>query len=424
MENFQRQLWSAIDHFRGSMEMTHLIEFFTYVAFIAKEAPESFQVIKNAGQVKQMDALISAGKLLEGMHPHEVCEAPNKHKVDVRVINVATQIIAEVTDFKLLAQQLRELTKEAGKMGADLASNLNMERIFSALVGDCSGKTLYDGTCGLARIASNLNTEKLYLEEKSYSTWVTTYRLLTLEDKAFKLTLGDSLLNSAYGDDSKFDLAVMEPPLALKIGAEERRMLAEASFVVVPTGNIASANASDSLWIQQALSKLNDTGKGYILLPQGLLFRGGYDAKVREYLLENELLEAVIGLPASILDRTGIPPVLLVLNKNKTTGSPVIFVDASDIGKSHRGGIEISEVDAKLIASLALGNLPEDARYKAMLIPEIRDQNNELSISRYIVRNIEVETLDVVEEFKKLSNYHDAFKQSQEKLSALLEKFQ
>lgn len=201
-------------------------------------------------------------------------------------------------------------------------------------------------------------------------------------------------------------------------------MLVESPFIQVPTGSAVSAAAGDSLWIQQVLSKLNQTGKGYILLPQGFLFRGGYDAKVREHLLENELLEAVIGLPANVLNGTSIPPVILVLNKNKPAGSPVVFVDASEIGTSNKNRIVISEEDAALIADLSAGKLVDDDRYKAVFMPEIRQQNNELSISRYIVKEIEVEELDLAKELKTLQSYQADFEQSQQVLTSLLAKYQ
>jgi type I restriction enzyme M protein len=424
MNNLQKELWSAMDQCRGSMEMTHTIELFTYVAFIAKEAPELFQTIMNTGQANQLTMLNEAGHSLKDMYPTDVYTAPNHYRMDNRVISISIRLVADVSDFNLLAKLLRESTKEAGKYRSEVSSNLNMERIFTSLVGDCSGKSLYDGACGLARVSSTLNAGKLFLEEKNYSTWVTAYRLLTLEDKEFELIAKDSLLESGFGYKQQFDLAVMEPPMGLKFGADDRRRLAESSYITVPTGNSASANSGDSLWIQQALSNLNSTGKGYILLPQGLLFRGGYDAKVREYLLENELLEAVIGLPASILDFTGIPPVILVLNKNKPAGSPVIFVDASEIGTPNRNSINISENDAKLIADLASGKLVDDKRYKAVFIPEIRDQNNELNISKYIIKNIEIEELNIAEELAKLRSAEEDFAQSQQKLTELLNKFQ
>ena len=168
---------------------------------------------------------------------------------------------------------------------------------------------------------------------------------------------------------------------------------------------------------------LRKTNPSVLLLPQGFLFRGGYDAKVREYLLENELLEAVIGLPASILDGTAIAPALLILNKSKPAGSPIKFVDASEIGMFEKSQVEISEDDSQLIASLALGKLADDERYKEVFIPEIRKQNNELNISKYIAKNIDIEELDVNEELKKLSSYQANFEQSQQTLTSLLSKF-
>lgn len=424
MENVTKQLSNLIDSSRGSMEVSHILELIIYVAFIAKEKPESFKVIVNSGHAKQLEMLREAGKALEDNHPIEICAAPDQYRIDAKIINLAVSFIVTISNFDLLSAALRELSAQAlGRFTVDSA-NQNMERIFSALVGDCSGKSLYDGACGLARTASSLNAETLYLEEINHSTYVTAYRLLTLENKKFQLENTNSLLYPTFGQSKQFDLVVIEPPMALKFTADERRKLVEAPFISVSAGKSVSANAGDSLWIQQALSKLNEFGRGYILLPQGFLFRGGYDAKVREYLLENELLEAVIGLPAKILDSTGIPPVILVLNKNKSAGSPVVFVDASEIGSTNKNSITISEKDAELIADLATGKLADDERYKAVFIPEIRQQNNELNIPRYIAKTIEVKELNIAEELKILKNYQAEFEQAQQKLSLLLAKYQ
>lgn len=424
MENLTKQLRNLIDNSRSSMEVAHILELVTYVAFIAKENSESFEVIVNSGHAKQLDMLIEAGKALEGNYPTEICSAPDQYRIDVKMINLVVSFIAAISSFDTLAKALREMNAQVlGRFSADSA-NLNMERIFSALVGECSGKSVYDGACGLARVASSLNSEALYLEEKNHSTYVTAYRLLTLESKHFKLVNTDSLLESSLELEKQFDLVVMEPPMAQKFGADERRMLVESPFIQVPTGSAVSAAAGDSLWIQQVLSKLNETGKGYILIPQGFLFRGGYDAKVREHLLENELLEAVIGLPANVLNGTSIPPVILVLNKNKPAGSPVVFVDASEIGTTKKNSITISEDDAELIADLASGKLAGDERYKAVFMPEIRLQNNELNIPRYIAKTVEVEEIDLAKELKILQSYQADFEQSQQVLTSLLAKYQ
>nr|WP_306287602.1 N-6 DNA methylase [Pseudoalteromonas sp. WY3] len=113
-----------------------------------------------------------------------------------------------------------------------------------------------------------------------------------------------------------------------------------------------------------------------------------------------------------------------MLNKNKPAGSSVVFVDASEIGKSNKNRITISEEDAVLVADLAAGKLADDERYKAVFMPEIREQNNELNISRYIIKNVEVEELDVEQELQVLNNYQVEFEQSQKTLKLLLAKYQ
>lgn len=424
MDNLIKPLWALIDSSKGVMEISHTLELIGYIAFVAKENPESFKAIVNSGHAKQLNMLVEAGQALREAHPTDVCEAPNHYRIDVKVLNQAVSFIAGVTNFGELAIVLRDLSAQAlGKFGA-YSANQNMENIFSALLGDCSEKTVYDGACGLARVASSLTPKALYLEEKNQSTYLSAYRLLSLENRHFHLANTDSLLKPGFSEEQKFDVVVMEPPMSQKFSADERRMMVAAPFITVPVGNAVSANAGDSLWIQQSISHLNESGKAYILLPQGILFRGGYDASVREYLLENELLEAVIGLPASILDGTGIPPVILVLNKNKQAGSPVVFVDASDMGSEERHRVTISHKEAKLIAELAAGKRVDDERYKAVFIPEIRQNNNELNISRYIVKEFEVEELDLAKELKILKSYQADFEQSHQVLTSLLAKYQ
>lgn len=424
MDNLTKQLRLLIDISRSSMEASHILELIVYIAFIAKENPDSFQSVVNSGHAKQLNMLIESSHILEKTHPADVCAAPHHYRIDAKVVNHVVSFISGISSFGLLASALRDLSVQIFGRYNWCSANLNMERVFSALVGDCSDKSLYDGACGLARVASSSNSNALYLEEINYNTYVFAYRLLTLGNKHFSLVNNNSLLNPAFRLEQQFDVVVLEPPMGQKFSADERRMLVEAPFITVPVGEVVSANSGDSLWVQQVINNLNESGKGYIVLFQGILFRGGYDAKVREYLLENELLEAVIGLPASILDGTPISPVILVLNKNKQAGSPVIFVDASDIGAKDKYRVTITNQDAKLIAELATGKRVDDERYKAVFIPEIRQQNNELTISRYIAKEIEVEELDIAKELRLLKKCQADFERTQQVITSLLAKYQ
>jgi len=422
VKNIIENLWDALDHARGVMEVPHVIELFAFVALIAKEAPDKFHLLANTGQANQISSLKEAGFSLRDKFPEEVCSPPDEYKVDLRILNIAISVLNEINEFSELASALREFMTSTGKFSGEMSSNESLEHVFKALVGDCSGKSLYDGASGLAWITSSLNAEMLYLEEVNYTTWVTAFRLLALEDKHFELTNSNSLLKPRF-KNVKADLVVTEPPMSLKFDADIRRELAQASFIIVPTKGPVPASAGDALWIQHALSHLNEEGKAYIMIPQGFLFRGGYDAKVREYLLEHELLEAVIGLPQSILNFTSLSPVILVLNKNKPPASPVHFIDASEICIKTGNMVLISEEDARLIADLATGKLGDDPRFKAAYISEIRAYENNLSISRYITKELEIKKLNLAEELKELERRQDEFTKAQQSLTSLLNKF-
>ena len=421
---FRKKLWRIFDLARGYMEVEHILELVTYLAMIAKFAPLEYKQILNSGTSRLYRELVELGESVQHTFnlPAEICTAPESTRLDIKMLPEIVRLVSDFFDYHELNSILQELTQQAGKRGSMVGANKNTEQIFIHLIGDCSNKTVYDGACGMAQIASALNAERIVLEEIHPISWVLAFRLLLLKDKEFELSCGDSLLNTDSREHFA-DIVAMEPPMSLKFPADMRRILANVDYLRVHSGDQISATAGDALWIQKALSKMNAQGKAYLLLPQGWLFRGGYDAKVRKYLLEHELIEAIIGLPAGILDFTGIPPMILILNNHRPSGTPVVFVDAHEIGAKVRHRHEISEAEAQLIADLVASKYPKDARYKAVHLPEIRSNENNLNIQRYIQKLETFAELNPKEEMAKLAALRNEYEISQARLNTLLSQF-
>ena len=147
------------------------------------------------------------------------------------------------------------------------------------------------------------------------------------------------------------------------------------------------------------------------------LFRGGYDAKLRNYLLENDLIESIIGLPAGLLQHANIPSVILVLNKckQKEQQSVINFVDASGLGIVDKRKLNFSHDNIKLVVSLAKGEKKKHKLYKAVLLPEIYKNNNNLNIKLYIEPKEEFVVPDFNTEKEKLKEAQKQFDIAQKK---------
>ncbi|WP_257292055.1 class I SAM-dependent DNA methyltransferase [Endozoicomonas sp. ONNA1] len=421
----KKQLIELLDTARGHMEPEHLIELLSFLCLIAKEAPCEFEATLKLEFAQHYKELEDLGLKLSEQQgwPEGIGQAPDINKLNSDVMSQACTLTSELKDYSIFSQILETVTERMGKKGWSCSSNQTTLTLFSILVGNCSQKTLYSGAAGPARLVSALNPEYALLEENHRETWIIAYRLLLLENHNFELLQADSLSHD-LSNEHQADIVVMEPPFGLRFSADQRRSLAKVNYLKVPTGNTLPASAGDALWIQKAISMLKPEGKAYLLLPQGWLFRGGYDAKVRDYLLENGLVEAIIGLPSGILDSTAIPPALLILNKGRSVNAPVIFVDASEIGTKSRRRHSLSNDDARLIKELLSGKQPNDSRYKTVELTEIAAQGNTLSIQKYIQKQTETEQLSVKAEFAQLAVMQKKYDTARKKLARLLKDFE
>ena len=152
-----------------------------------------------------------------------------------------------------------------------------------------------------------------------------------------------------------FDRVIANPPFSLKewhgVGGKEGKdgknkvdsKEVQEKFKNDPyhrfTRGVPPTTKGDTAFLQHMVSVCNDKGKVGVVMPHGVLFRGGSEAKIRQALLEEDLFEAVIGLPEKLFFGTGIPASIIILNKNKPDHrkGKVLFIDASPAGLYHEG---------------------------------------------------------------------------------------
>ena len=296
--------------------------------------------------------------------------------------------------FKLLKEYVLHHPKTWEMFYVDSQNILN---VFTAVVGTVEDKTLYDGACGLGLLAHELNAQKPILRDTNQATVGMAKLLFALTEKDADIQRLDTLSegSSSYG----VDLVVSTPPINMRVSesfVEGQNYLKELFITArIPT------SASESLWIQQALYNLNAHGKAYLQIIPGWLFRGGYDAELREKLVQLNWVEAVVLLPAGILTDSNIEMSLLILNKAKNKDT-IRLVDARSFGERQRRKLHLSLNDAEKIKEL-LSVDQETEWSKDVSIQQVKANKYSLHCAEYFDVHIEVEQLDLEHELAILN---------------------
>jgi type I restriction enzyme M protein len=186
---------------------------------------------------------------------------------------------------------------------------------------------------------------------------------------------------------NQFDVVVANPPFSLKSwGAENWANDAHRRAI----GGVPPRTNGDFAWIQHMIASMKaNTGRVGVVMPHGVLFRGGAEAAIRQHLIENDLLEAVVGLAPNLFYGTSIPACLLFFRANKPEArrGHVLFVNGSARFLKGRNQNELTEADvADLFAAYASNGVSRADGVQAELVPHEAIEANgwDLNIGRYL----------------------------------------
>jgi type I restriction enzyme M protein len=210
----------------------------------------------------------------------------------------------------------------------------------------------------------------------------------------FDLRQEDTLENPQH-EGMRFEAVVANPPFSAKWSANK---LFESDDRFSQYGRLAPSSKADFAFVQHMLHHLDENGIMAVVLPHGVLFRGGAEGEIRKYIIaERNWLDAVIGLPANIFFGTSIPTCILVLKKCREQPDDVLFIDAS--GDDHfekaknQNYLRDRDVD-KIIRTYRRRLVEDKYSYKAPLA-EIEENDFNLNIPRYVDTFEEEEPIDL-----------------------------
>lgn len=243
--------------------------------------------------------------------------------------------------YEYLIKHFADLTN---KKAGEFYTPRSVVHLLGLILDPHEGESVYDPACGtggmllecvnhLQENKEDYRTLKLYGQEKNLTSSSIARMNMFLHDiEDFSIVRGDTLRNPAFfaADGLKtFDCVIANPPFSLDDWGSE-------NWVNDPYGrNIAGVppkGNGDMAWVQHMIKSMNSTGRMTVVLPHGALFRKGAEGRIREELLKQDLLEAVIGLGSNIFYGTQLAACVMVFRQNKSTDKKgkVIFIDGSD----------------------------------------------------------------------------------------------
>ncbi len=284
----------------------------------------------------------------------------------------------------------------AGKKGGEFYTPHEVSELLARLIAPKQGARICDPTCGsgslLITVAEHVtdktaklsNDFSLYGQESNGDTWALAKLNMFLHGMdAAHIEWGDTINNPKLleGDKlMKFDVVVANPPFSLdKWGYED----AEADRFKRFHRGLPPKSKGDYAFILHMIETALPTGKVGVIVPHGVLFRGGAEGRIRQALIEENLLDAVVGLPTNLFFGTGIPAAILIFNKARKR-KEVLFIDASreyQEGKK-QNTLRVQDIE-KIEQTYKKFETDEKYSYRATL-EEIKENDFNLNIPRYV----------------------------------------
>ena len=294
----------------------------------------------------------------------------------------------------------------AGKSGGEFFTPQEVSELLTrlTLVGKTEVGKVYDPACGsgslLLKFAKILGKENVRQGFFGQEINITTYNLcrinMFLHDVAydkFHIAHGDTLVDPQHWDEEPFEAIVSNPPYSIKWEGDANPLLINDPRFA-PAGVLAPNSKADLAFVMHCLSWLATNGVAAIVCFPGIMYRGGKEKKIRQYLIDNNYVDCVIQLPDNLFFGTSIATCIMVLKKSKSDNN-TLFIDASGecVKVTNNNKLMPNNIDSVL----KIFTERQDIDYVAKLVSndEIAKQDYNLSVSSYVEKEDTREVIDI-----------------------------
>lgn len=428
-------LWKSCDQLRGGMDASQykdyilILLFIKYVSDKAKADPDALIEVPTGGSFDDMVRLKETpgigddinkiiGRLADANNLKGVIDVadfndPDKLGKGKDMVDRLSKLVgvfenpgldfsknrAENDDILGDAYEylMRNFATESGKSKGQFYTPAEVSRVLSKVIGinqsTSRDQTLYDPTCGSGSLLLKAADEAphgitIYGQEMDNSTSaLARMNMILHNNEAAVIYQGNTLSDPHFKKENEtletFDYVVANPPFSSKAWSTglkpETDLYQRFAFGVPPEKN------GDYAFLLHILTSLRSKGKGAVILPHGVLFRGNAEADIRKTLIRKGYIRAIIGLAPNLFYGTGIPACIIVLDKENAEGRKGIFmIDASKSFVKDGNKNRLREQDIRKIIDVFTDQLPVEKYARMVPVADIEANDYNLNIPRYI----------------------------------------
>ncbi|KAA9340136.1 type I restriction-modification system subunit M [Adhaeribacter soli] len=307
-------------------------------------------------------------------------------KIDFKLEDTEADVLGDAYEY-LIGQ----FASGAGKKAGEFYTPQEVSKVLAKLVttGKTKLKSVYDPTCGsgslLLRVAKEVEeVSNFYGQELNRTTYNLARMNMILHDvhfQKFNIRQEDTLEHPQHLEH-RFEAIVANPPFSAQWSASPLHM-SDDRFSQY--GKLAPSSKADFAFVQHMIHHLADNGTMAVVLPHGVLFRGGAEGHIRQYLIDDRnYLDAVIGLPANIFYGTSIPTCILVFKKGRENADNILFIDGSQHFEKVKTQNILRDEDINKIVETYRRRAEEPKYSIRALLSDIAANDYNLNIPRYV----------------------------------------
>lgn len=307
-------------------------------------------------------------------------------KIDFNLSDTEADVLGDAYEYLI-----GEFASGAGKKAGEFYTPQPVSTLLAKLVtaNNKNLKSVYDPTCGsgslLLRVKREAtNVDKIYGQELNRTTYNLARMNMILHDvhyADFDIKQEDTLERPQHRE-LRFDAIVANPPFSAQWSASQLHMNDDRFSVY---GKLAPSSKADMAFVQHMVYQLAEEGTMAVVLPHGVLFRGGAEGHIRQYLIEQlNCLDAVIGLPANMFYGAAIPTTVLVFKKCRKNPNNILFIDASQQFDKVKTTNVLRPEHIQKIVDTYKARTNEDKYSHVASVESIKANDYNLNIPRYV----------------------------------------
>lgn len=329
---------------------------------------------------------------------------------------------------------IEKFADDAGKKGGEFYTPRMVVKLIVELLEPKEGIRICDPTCGsggmliesahyVEQHGGNSKNLSLFGQEKNIGTWGICKMNMVLHGYVdVKIEKGDTIRDPKHVKDGQlllFDRVIANPPFSLdKWGREEVEKDGYSRFGY----GMPPKTKGDFAFVEHMIATLNSKGKLGVVVPHGVLFRGAAEGKIREGIIKDDLIEAIIGLPTNLFYGTGIPAAILIMNRDKPAErkNKIIIVNAAEEYREGKNQNYLRDQDIEKIVRVVKEYKDIEKYCRVVTLDEIKENDYNLNISRYVDTTEEEAPIDVRAVLKELKEIEVRRTEIEKKMDAYL----